>query len=45
MHVVNNAPTRYNPKSGVDNLLDLLVESEDDSCMHSFNRDPFADIH
>ena len=35
MHVVNNAPTRYNPKLGVDNLLDLLVESEDDPYLHS----------
>ena len=35
MHVVNGEPTRYNVRSGVDNLLDLIVESEDDPCLHT----------
>ena len=33
---VNSQPTRYNPQTGTENMLDILIESEDDdSALHS----------
>jgi len=36
LHPVNSQHTYYNPQTGTENLLDLLIETEDDdSALHS----------
>jgi len=35
LRTVNSQSTRYNPQSGTENLLDLLIKAVDDSVLHS----------
>jgi len=35
LRTVNSQSTRYNPPSGTENLLDLLIKAVDDSVLHS----------